>query len=176
MEKLIHYVWKHKMYPAGPLFTTDGQPLEIVDPGLLNANQGPDFFNAKVKIGATMWVGNVEIHERSSQWYEHGHDRDEAYNNVVLHVATQVDAPVMTSDGKQLPQMQISVPETVLRNYHTLLTTDRYPPCYAVVPSLDRMMVSSFLCALQTERLERKMLDIERRVSLAGAVGRMRSS
>ena len=69
MEKLLHYVWKHKMLPLRALLTSDGEELEIIDPGLSNPNAGPDFFNAKVRIGQTMWAGNVEIHLRSSDWY-----------------------------------------------------------------------------------------------------------
>ena len=86
MEQLIHYVWKHKLFPLTGLKTTDGQEVEVIDTGLHNHNAGPDFFNAKVKIGGTLWVGNVEIHDRASDWFLHRHDRDPNYNNVILHV------------------------------------------------------------------------------------------
>ena len=69
MEKLIHYVWKHKLFPLAQLATTDGQLVEVVDVGLPNSNAGPDFFNAKIKINDTLWVGNVEIHDKASDWY-----------------------------------------------------------------------------------------------------------
>ena len=92
MEQLLHYVWKHRLFPLAPLATTQGQPVEVIDPGLHNMHAGPDFFNAKVRIDGVMWVGNVEIHERSADWFLHGHDTDAAYNNVVLHVAAGVDA------------------------------------------------------------------------------------
>ena len=85
MEQLIHYVWKHKLFPLTELKTTDGQEVEVIDSGLHNHNAGPDFFNAKVKIGGTLWVGNVEIHDRASDWFLHRHDRDPNYNNVILH-------------------------------------------------------------------------------------------
>ena len=75
MEQLIHYVWKHKLFPLTGLKTTDGQEVEVIDTGLHNHNAGPDFFNAKVKIGGTLWVGNVEIHDRASDWFLHRHDR-----------------------------------------------------------------------------------------------------
>ena len=84
MEQLIHYVWKHKLFPLTELKTTDGQEVEVIDTGLHNHNAGPDFFNAKVKIGGTLWVGNVEIHDRASDWFLHRHDRDPNYNNVIL--------------------------------------------------------------------------------------------
>ena len=67
MEQLLQYVWKHKMLPLSDLATTDGRDVEVIDPGLHNRNSGPDFFNAKLRIGETMWVGNVEIHEHSKE-------------------------------------------------------------------------------------------------------------
>ena len=76
MEQLLHYTWKHRLLPLTELTTTDGRRVEIIDPGLHNRNAGPDFFNAKVKIDGTLWVGNVEIHDRASDWYQHGHDHD----------------------------------------------------------------------------------------------------
>ena len=96
MELLLHYCWKHKLFPLKELQTTDGQEVEVIDPGLHNRHAGPDFFNAKVKINGTLWVGNVEIHQRSGDWYLHGHDQDPAYDNVVLHVATVIDRDVKT--------------------------------------------------------------------------------
>ena len=91
MEQLLHYVWKHKLFPVGPLCTVQGQGVEIIDPGLSNRNAGPDFFNAKVKIGGTLWVGNVEIHDRASDWFLHGHEKDLHYDNVILHVCGEID-------------------------------------------------------------------------------------
>lgn len=163
MERLLHYVWKHKLFPLKPLATTDGREVEVIDPGLHNIHAGPDFFNAKVRIDGTLWVGNVEIHDRSSDWYLHGHDHDPAYDNVVLHVATTVDADVTDHRGRTVPQMQLSVPGQVAANYSELLSADAYPPCYTIVPSLPSLTVHAWMAALQTERLERKTRDIERR-------------
>lgn len=168
MEKLLHYVWKHKLFPPQELFTTDGRSVEVVDPGLANIHAGPDFFNAKVKIDGTMWVGNVEIHTRSSDWYLHRHHLDRAYDNVVLHVAETIDGDIADSGGRQITQMQLGVPQTVADNYRELLTADCYPPCYRIVAALPRLIVRSWLSALEVERLERKTQDIERRVRLCG--------
>lgn len=165
MEQLLHYCWKHKMFPLGALHTTDGQPVEVIDAGLHNRNAGPDFFNAKVKIGGELWVGNVEIHDKSTDWFLHGHERDDHYNNVVLHVAGVIDAEVRTASGLRPPQMQLDVPETVRRNYEELLKADNYPPCYKIVPTLSRIRVHSWMSALEAERLERKTDDIARRAA-----------
>ena len=163
MEQLLHYVWKHKMFPLKELMTTDGREVEVIDSGLHNRNAGPDFFNAKVKIDGTLWVGNVEIHDRSSDWYRHGHDHDSAYDNVVLHVAGVIDSEVQTTSGQQLPQLQLDVPPMVQQQYDELLKTDQYPPCYKIIPDLSLLTVHAWMAALQTERLERKTEDIRKR-------------
>lgn len=166
MELLLHYVWKHRLLPARPLATTDGRPVEIIDPGLHNRHAGPDFFNAKVKIAGTLWVGNVEIHLRSSDWYAHHHEHDEAYNNVVLHVVEQVDGEVTTADGKRLPQLQVDIPDEVRRQYDELLQSDQYPPCYQIIPEMSRLKLHAWTSALQTERLEQKTQAIAQRAKV----------
>ena len=168
MEQLLHYCWKHKMWPLKGLETTDGRVVEVLDPGLHNRNAGPDFFNAKVKINGTLWVGNVEIHDKSSDWYLHGHDKDAHYNNVVLHVVGVADRDVQTQEGNFVPQMVLPVPEHVRENYAELLRTDAYPPCYRIIPNLTSLMVHSWMAALQTERLEQKTVAIEERAQKAG--------
>ena len=166
MEQLLHYTWKHKLYPLKELTTSDGQRVEIIDPGLHNRNAGPDFFNAKIRIGSTMWVGNVEIHDKSSDWYQHGHDKDSRYDNVVLHVAAELDTEVMKSNGEYVPQLQLSVPDDVLQHYDELQKTDEYPPCYKVIPHLSALIIHSWMAALQTERLEQKTEAIRKRAEL----------
>lgn len=163
MEQLLHYVWKHKLFPLGNLQTTDGLEVEVIDPGLHNRNSGPDFFNAKVKINGTLWVGNVEIHDKSSDWYLHGHDKDKAYDNVVLHVTGLPDRDVTNTQGQFIPQMQLDIPDSVRENYEELLRTDQYPPCYRIIPDLPRLTIHSWMAALQTERLEQKTQAICRR-------------
>lgn len=156
MEKLLHYVWQHRIYPLGTLHTEDGAEVDIIDPGLHNFNAGPDFFNAKVKIGGQLWVGNVEIHERASDWFRHQHQQDAAYNNVVLHVVSVADEQALTLDGKSLPQLVLTVPPEILRNYEELLHEDTFPPCYRIIPHLPDIKKHAWLAALTAERLEDK--------------------
>lgn len=156
MEQLLHYVWKHRILPLGTLTTTDGQDVEIIDSGLHNRNAGPDFFNAKVRIGGQMWVGNVEIHLRSSDWQRHGHQLDPAYNNVILHVAEVVDADVTTSDGKRPPQLCLPIPVEVREHYAELCRTEDYPRCWRIIPSLSQLTIHSWMSALLAERLAQR--------------------
>lgn len=168
MEALLQYAWKHKMFPLKSLKTTDGQAVEVIDTGLQNTDAGPDFFNAKVKIGGTEWVGNVEIHDKSSSWRAHGHDRDKRYDNVVLHVAEIIDCDVVTSEGRRVAQVQMAVPQAVADGYAALLHEDRYPPCRAVIPKLGRLTIHSWMSRLLAERLEEKTESIVRRVEQCG--------
>ena len=164
MEQLLHYCWKHKLFPLQTLRTTSGQTVEVIDTGLHNRHAGPDFFNAKLKIEGTLWVGNVELHIKASDWYLHGHHHDHAYDNVILHVASTIDVVVTTAAGRTLPQLQLSVPPEVKAHYEELLTIDEYPPCYQIIPKLTPLTVHSWMSALQTERLEQKTTAIAERV------------
>ena len=168
MEQLRHYVWKHKLFPLHELFTHNGQAVDVIDTGLHNTDAGPDFFNAKIRIGDTLWVGNVEIHDRPDDWYLHGHEKDTAYDNVVLHVVGETGAPVFTKAGRELPQLVLPIPETIARNYRELIAEDRFPPCHRLIPSLSRLTLHSWMASLQAERLERKTADILQRLSQAG--------
>ena len=167
MEKLLYYIWKYKLFPLRPLQTTDGQPLEVIDPGILNHDAGPDFQNAKVKIGNTTWAGSVEIHQKSSDWFTHGHHEDARYNNVVLHVAEKADRPVITQDGQTPPQMELEVPAYLETNYKALCHTTDYPRCHRVIPRIDTFTVHGWLNALLCERLEQRAETVARRVKTA---------
>ena len=145
MEDLIHYCWKHKLFPLTGLKTTDEQNVEVIDPGLHNRNAGPDFFNAKVKIGGTLWVGNIEIHDKASDWFLHRHEKDVHYNNVILHVVESSDTVVKKQNGDVPPQMELPVPTSVRAHYEELVKTDDYPPCYKIIPSLSQLMVHSWM-------------------------------
>lgn len=164
MEELLHYAWKHRM-TSPALTTTDGHEVEVIDPGTHNTDAGPDFFNAKVKIDGTLWVGNIEIHKKSSGWYQHRHDSDRAYDNVILHAVEEADCEVQDTTGRAIPQVLLHVPESVKGNYEELITEERYPPCYRVIPTLPKVLTHSWMATLQTERLERKTIDVRDRVA-----------
>ena len=166
MEELLHYVWKHKIFPLNELTTTTGQRLEIIDTGLANRDSGPDFFNAKIKLDGVVWVGNIEIHTHSSDWFKHGHHQNPVYDNVILHVATYVDAEVHRSNGESIPQMQLTCPEHIRENFKELTDTDKYPPCYRIIPSLSKLTIHSWMSALQMERFEQKNAHLIERLRL----------
>lgn len=162
MEELLHYVWKHKLFALKPLQTTDGQPIEIIDPGLANMHAGPDFFNAKIKINDVTWVGNIEIHQQASDWFRHNHHLDPTYDSVILHVASDIDATPTRSNGEVIPQMELHYPPYLLKNYEELIRADRYPACFRIIPQLPSFLLHSWLSTLQVERFEHKTQQIEK--------------
>lgn len=168
MEQLLHYVWKHKIFPLKELKTTDGSLIEVIDTGLHNNDSGPDFFNAKIKINGTLWIGNIEIHNRASDWYLHGHDKDKAYDSVILHIVTEADCEVYRVDKELIPQVRLTCPEYIIRNFETLVQADRFPPCYRIVKTLPSLMIHSWMSALQTERFSAKADVIMERLQKNG--------
>ena len=164
MEQLLHYVWKHKIFPLKELKTTTGQQVEVIDTGLANTDAGPDFFNAKLKLDGVLWIGNIEIHERSSDWFKHGHHADAGYNSVILHIASEIDTEISRRNGERIPQIQLICPEAVRTNYKELLETDSYPPCYRIIPSLPPFTAHSWMTALQMERFEQKATLLNERL------------
>ena len=164
MEQLLHYVWKHKIFPLKELKTTTGQQVEVIDTGLANTDAGPGFFNAKLKLDGVLWIGNIEIHERSSDWFKHGHHADAGYNSVILHIASEIDMEISRSNGERIPQIQLICPEAVRTNYKELLETDSYPPCYRIIPSLPPFTAHSWMSALQMERFEQKATLLNERL------------
>lgn len=164
MEQLLHYVWKHKIFSLKELKTTTGQQVEVIDTGLANTDAGPGFFNAKLKLDGVLWIGNIEIHERSSDWFKHGHHADAGYNSVILHIASEIDMEISRSNGERIPQIQLICPEAVRTNYKELLETASYPPCYRIIPSLSPFTAHSWMSALQMERFEQKATLLNERL------------
>jgi hypothetical protein len=167
-EQLLHYVWKWRLFPHGSLETVEGHKIEVIDPGMHNTDAGPDFFNAKIRIGDKLWAGNVEIHRTSADWVNHGHHTDKAYNSVILHVSEIVNREVVNEKRQQIPQCEIVVPENVSRNADYLLYSDTPIPCKNNLSSLPVTTISSYLSLLSLERLERKVNDIFRHLDRFG--------
>ncbi len=165
MEELLHYVWKHRLFPLGELHTTEEKEIEVIDVGKHNERDaGPDFFNAKLKIDGTLWAGNIEIHLRSSDWNRHGHQHDDAYQSVILHIVTEADTEVTDNTGRRIPQLQMDCPSELRERFDDLRRADFYPPCYDVLASLSPLIIHSWMSALQYERLEQKYRQVMARV------------
>lgn len=162
MERLMQYVWQHRLLESTDMVTVDGRKVTVIDPGRLNTDAGPDFFNAKVKIGEHLWAGDVEVHVRASDWHRHRHDGDKAYDSVVLHVVDRDDAQICRSNGEVIPQMRMSCSPEFHRRYHELVDrADIDLPCAREIRGLSPLHLADWITSLAYERLYSKVDHIE---------------
>lgn len=158
MEKLMHYVWQHRLWPRALTQTTDGRPVQIIDPGRLNNDAGPDFFNAKLKIDGHLWAGDIELHLRASDWHRHKHDDDPAYDSVILHVVERDDIPIRRRNGEIIPQMVMECsPDLYYKVRQLVDRADRDLPCAGCFKSISRLYITDWLESLAFERLYDKV-------------------
>lgn len=165
-EELIHLIWQLRLYDSTELQTNDHQSIQILNCGYANKHAGPDFTDAKIIIGQTTWVGQVEIHLKSSDWYVHGHQNDAAYNNVILHVVLDDDMQVQTANGATLPTLSLRgrVNEQLLQRYQSLIGATYAFPCEKQIGGIDGFVISGFLPRVLVERLEQKCKEIFERL------------
>ncbi len=161
-EEFIHYIWQYKMYSPIALQTVCGQAVEVIHPGEPNSNAGPDFFNAKIKIGDTLWAGNVEVHIRASDWFEHKHQEDKAYDNVILHVVEDNDVAIKRTNGALIPVLKIPCPVSLYHEYVRLKNSTQWLACAGKLDQISPFEISLWMQRMLVERLEHKMVDIER--------------
>ncbi|QNN43531.1 DUF2851 family protein [Pedobacter roseus] len=157
-EDFLHYVWQFRSFDYIDLQTAGGESLKIINPGLLNKNAGPDFFHAKIEIGDTIWAGNVEIHLKSSDWLKHNHQKDPAYENVILHVVYEHDAEIKRMDNTVLPVLELKsrISADLIQKYEKLFLTLTDFPCIAQIGTVEPLIVDSFLARTLIERFEQK--------------------
>lgn len=155
-EEIIQFIWQSGMFRQYGIKTTCGKDLIIFSPGIQNLHAGPDFFNAKIKIGDMLWAGNIEIHRQSSDWHKHGHHLDAAYDNVILHVVLKEDTVTMDTHGRRIHTMILKDPGPLESFYRKLLTDDSWLPCHAHIQKVSPVRLKHWLTLLQGERLEQK--------------------
>ncbi|MFN3343097.1 MAG: DUF2851 family protein [Flavobacteriales bacterium] len=161
-EDYLHHVWKYRLFTSGDLKTTSGETIFILHPGQHNNDSGPDFFDARIRIGSTLWAGNVEIHVRASEWRKHRHQFDEAYDNVILHVVFQHDEEVMDSHGRQLLCLELSsrIDPQGYERYKVFIWGRRDFSCTGQFSELPEVLIRSQFDRALAERLERKIIPI----------------
>lgn len=151
-ERLLQYIWQFRHYNAHSLSTLEGEPLVIVHPGEWNSNQGPDFLSARIIIGETTWAGTIELHIRSSDWKKHQHDKDQQYNNVILHVVWEHDAELHLPFPTLILQDKVS--KHLLKRYDELMKNPGFIPCERNLPLNDTLTWQKSKERLMIERLE----------------------
>lgn len=170
-EDLLQFIWEQRLFDGHALRTTDGQPLEVIKPGRIQSNSGPDLDGAQLRIAGQLWAGAVEVHLRSSEWNAHGHQFDPAYESVVLHVVFQHDVEVRTLAGRVPPTLELlqRVSTDSIGLFQELMRSKAQVPCARLIHRVDPLRTGPWLERLLVERLERKTAGAE---ALHNALGR----
>ena len=162
-EDFLHYVWQFKKFDSNKLFTTASEVVVIENLGLLNTNAGPDFFNAKLKIGQQLWAGNIEIHLKSSDWYLHNHEIDKTYDSVILHVVWEHDVEIFRKDNSTLPTLELKnyIDKDAIVGYEKLFSQkQKWINCEDHIKFTNTFLLNNWLEKIYIERLENKCILI----------------
>ncbi|MDW8852953.1 DUF2851 family protein [Flavobacterium sp. MMLR14_040] len=157
-EDFLHYLWKFKKFETLNLITTQKEQITIIKTGDYLELSGPDFFNAQIIIGKQKWAGNVEIHLKSSDWYVHGHEKDAAYENVILHVVWEHDTEIFGKNNREIPVLVLKdyVSSETVNNYQALMSPKSWISCEKQIAQIDDFVFKNWQERLFFERLERK--------------------
>lgn len=187
-EDFLHYVWQLQYFDKTDLCTEDGQPVTVLRAGHRNPDAGPDFLNARLRLGEVEWNGAVEIHIRASDWHRHQHQTDAKYDQVILHVVYAADAPVQRTNGSAIPALALGarLAPGLLAAYEQLSNQppEAALPCAPLLPQVPELTRTMMLGRALLERVEQKadrLADLHQQVAddweatawhaLAGAFG-----
>ena len=161
-EAFLHYLWQFQYFDKNELQTTSGDSIQVYNPGIRNAHAGPDFQNARIKIGGMEWIGSAEIHIQASGWMDHKHDRDPAYDNVILHIVWDNDMVIRRSDGSLMPTFVLAnrVDQKCFLDYQRLINSPEQIPCAQFIDQVNAIVRISMLDKVVIERLESKSVRI----------------
>lgn len=161
-EAFLHHVWQYQFFNKNNLLTTTGEKLQVLSPGISNKNAGPDFYQSRLLIQGIEWHGSVEVHYKSSDWNKHLHLHDKAYNNVVLHLVWEQDAPSLRQDGTTIPTLELKnrVSQSLIEQYKAMLETNEAIPCAGNLPQVEDLYVKAMLERSLVERMETKANEV----------------
>lgn len=166
-EELLHFVWRLRRFAHDNLLTTEGQGLEILQVGTHNPDAGPDFSDARIRIGDTLWAGNVEIHLLASDWEKHQHQNDAAYDNVILHVVLEEDQPILRKNGVRIPCLELKsrISSRMAAMYLKLQHNEHWIPCQHQFYQAPEITRNLWLDRLLVERLEQRTYSLQTRLA-----------
>lgn len=167
-EEFLHYLWKCCLYDEDTLCDNDGNKIIVLHPGEYNRDSGPDFFNSRISIAGTEWAGNVEIHTRSSHFDSHGHNRDNAFNNVILHVVAENDKRIFNARGEELLTVEMKFDAALYDKYLNLVNYPNVIACQNDIGKLDIFYIKHWLNSLVVERLMEKSASVLKIYSMTG--------
>lgn len=172
-ERYLRQIWKYQHFNTKNLFTADHRSIEILSVGTQNDDGGPDFRNAKIKIGGTTYIGDVELHQSLEEWEKHAHHLDAKYNSVILHVVFQ-GSPASKSLTKSKRPIPILILEPYLSDKHRLswrqmMLNERAErlstiKCYGANKDIEASVIKKWIEKLAVERMELKVRRFEERL------------
>ena len=166
-EDFLHYLWRTKRFQLDNLQSTEGEALQISNFGKHNNHAGPDFLEAKIRVGETLWAGNVEMHLNASEWLAHKHQEDKAYDNVILHVVMEEDQPIFRNSGERIPCLELRkrIPPKIVSTYQKIVHNEHWIPCQHHFFSVSDITKNLWLDRLLVERLEQRTVYISERLA-----------
>jgi len=167
-EDFLHYIWKYRLFDSKTLATASGETIDVIKPGEHNHDGGPDFQNARIKIGNTTWAGNIEIHLNASDWLKHNHHKDKSYDNIILHVVYNNDFSVLRLNKETIPILELKdlIPQQIFRKYKNIINSKQWIPCQGLIRQADPLIVATWMERLLVERLEKKSDSVEQSLHL----------
>jgi hypothetical protein len=155
-EEFLQFIWRYGLFKRDNLFTSRHEQVTVIKLGEFNSDSGPDFLNARLKIGTTTWAGNLEVHLKSSDWYKHGHHKDSAFRNVILQVVWEHDREAMTDNGGIVPTVQVNFDGRYYSTYMRLMASPGWIPCFSTITRLNPLLFESWISSLAVERLQQR--------------------
>lgn len=156
-EYLLQYIWQNSLYQTGDLKSADGEAVTIINPGRRNTDAGTDFLEAKIKIGETLWAGNVELHVKTSDWEKHRHDEDARYSNIILHVVYNHDGSA--AGNHAILELKPHISSAVIDKYHQLMNQPETIPCAGRLHEIPDIVWGAWLDRLVAERWEQRLKE-----------------
>jgi hypothetical protein len=158
-ERLLQFIWQFQYFNKNELTTSAGETVQVIFPGQYNTNQGPDFSNAKIRIGNTTWAGNIELHFKTTDWEKHNHHKDGNYNNVILHVVWEND--IAQQEFVPILELKERVSKILLKRYGTLMDSAGFIACEKSIHGVKDITWKGWQERLLAERLTRKSKAVE---------------
>ena len=156
-EHLLQFIWKHKLFDTSQLITCQGEQLQIINGGIHNHDEGPDFLEAKIRLNETIWAGHIELHILASDWFRHAHQKNKKYDNVILHVVYVQDRDIC-----ELPTLELKplIPHDLLTRYRMLMASQHSIACHTMIGKVDAFVKWQWQERMMIERLQRKSEEV----------------
>lgn len=160
-EAFLQYIWQYALFQPDQLKDTAGRSLLIIHPGRLNKDEGPDFSNARIRIGGVEWIGNIEIHIRSSDWKRHHHEHHPLYQNIILHVVWENEELPSWGNFSTL-EIRPFVRQEILEKYGKLFSSHSPILCASMLHQVPDFRIKDWFGSLLIQRWQQKTKDWQR--------------